>query len=160
MKANLRRAIRKVIEEIARENDTEIGVSFDARESMAYDWGLATVIIGYDFDDKEATDLFLAHLEEVHNCVAAHNFSARLWTLLHEIGHHFTLDEIDVEDEFTTRAMLSVISVPTDTQTKHNAFYQYFDLPSEYEATEWAAAYVENNYDKCIYFDRLLNKEV
>jgi hypothetical protein len=67
-----------------------------------------------------------------------------LWTLLHELGHYFTLDVWETEEEEETRLMCSLIS---EEEAQSNTAIQdrYFDLSREWEATEWAICFAENN---------------
>lgn len=72
-----------------------------------------------------------------------------LISLLHEVGHHFTLDSIsqscyDYCAEQKERINAEMLSA--DTLEKAKALeYQYFNLPVEYLATEWAVRYCKEN---------------
>ena len=80
-----------------------------------------------------------------------------LISFLHELGHHYTLDELS-EDE---------VNESLDTKRRINNEYtdgridlqeEYFNLPDEAVATNWAIEYIRNNKEKIDEFwSKLLN---
>jgi hypothetical protein len=63
--------------------------------------------------------------------------------LLHEVGHHFTLDDLEEDEEeycMKTKKKLHGESVEDN--------FIYFDLPDEKLATEWAINYINKNKAK------------
>lgn len=160
MERSVQRGIENLIQTIARQTEEEISVLFAEDEPMAYDWENNAVIIGYDLDDEQSTSAFLDHLRNTHKCNFARKFSARLWSVLHEVGHHFTQDDELYENDLEMRAILALVPTPTTDEGYRNIANMYFDLPSEYEATEWAINYVRNNYTECQQFDQKLKGDI
>ena len=96
---------------------------------------------------------FMRHLREVHNCSFADEFSYRLWAVLHEIGHYHTLDYCE-SDELLIRGFCALCDGDTvETQDL------YFNLESEWEATEWAMEYIENHKALCRVFNKLIKEK-
>lgn len=92
---------------------------------------------------------FARHRREVHKCHL--KVDERLWTILHEIGHYMTDDELTEEDYKETEvAKLYCSLVPEDVAMNNPSIQNlYFDTPSEWLATEWAIDYVKHHYLKC-----------
>lgn len=91
---------------------------------------------------------FLRHLRETHGCQKL-NDKLMLWTILHEVGHYMTQDDITEEEyavDMATKAICAVIS--KETAELKNVQNMYFDAPSEWHATEWAVEWVEDNYEE------------
>lgn len=65
-----------------------------------------------------------------------------MWAVLHEIGHHFTIDNIVNDDEYDplVTAFIQVVNCP-------ETFNAYFYLPEEMAATQWAIDFVTCNPD-------------
>lgn len=74
-----------------------------------------------------------------------------LWSLLHEVGHHMTIDqwEENEQDEFDERkdrlSLLYREEVDGSEEEIDNLFYDYYKTPDEFEATSWAADYMREN---------------
>ena len=67
-------------------------------------------------------------------------------TVLHEVGHHFTLDDIydsDAVYEFCTREKERIEKAMETASAKKSKKleFEYFSLPDEIIATEWAVRY-------------------
>ena len=58
-----------------------------------------------------------------------------LWSLLHEIGHHETEDDFTEEEEEEYREIAS----------SNISAEEYYNLPIEYAATDWAGEYMETH---------------
>jgi hypothetical protein len=102
----------------------------------------------------DGTDLgFLRHLREVHNCPLSYKLS--LWTILHEIGHYHTLDYCEEDNELEVRAICAMVD---RDKAEHCVEIQdlYFNLESEWEATEWAIDYATTHPFLCRIFNHLL----
>ena len=82
---------------------------------------------------------FLRHLRDVHGCDSWDKIAPQTWALLHEVGHSHTWIEEEDEEDFT-RIILQFMD-GTDEAVQNT----YFDLPNEWEATEWAIKYVERH---------------
>ena len=86
---------------------------------------------------------FFRHLRESHGCELGEALPQIFWVFLHELGHYFTLDYCEEDDRFT-REFLKLLD---DEQIAVPAYQDiYFNLESEWEATEWAIGFVEANY--------------
>lgn len=100
-------------------------------------------------DPNEQDCGFLRHLSERHFCSFANDYPLIMWSILHEIGHYHTLDFC--EDDFEMRMYLSLCDA-------ENIEIQnlYFDLETEWEATEWAIEFIEQHPTLCKRFSTLL----
>lgn len=136
-----KRKIRRIVRSIA----PELRVTFKKGDGSWYDEDEEK--INYDFTDVDPdTDGgFSYHLEHSHKCGEALTIPFSVWTLLHEIGHHFTL-------EFTHRSELTeCIKLMCSTYSREQAQVDpelaktYFDLPEEWDATEWAINFVRSS---------------
>ena len=83
------------------------------------------------------------------------SFNLILWSLLHEYGHYQDTMEtyFSEEDEFFRELMLML---PEGT----DRVMAYFNLPSEKVATQWAAEFIEDNKEKCLIANEILEKYV
>lgn len=98
---------------------------------------------------------FRTHLALVHKCHFVNEISLPLWSILHELGHHFTAD-VDLDEKidlFQQRVQLSAMQEHLTDEEMSNA---YFNLADEWEATEWAIDYIKKHPIKCLIFGDLL----
>lgn len=127
-------------------------IVFTPNEGSSFEWSTDTIYL----DVNENCDGFMRHLKNVHGIRGADNFNIIIWQILHEIGHYFTLDFIDEdEDEQTERAICALI----DEETANNSEAiqdLYFNLEAEWQATEWAIDYIKIHFIKCRFFSKLL----
>ena len=67
------------------------------------------------------------------------NVDIFIWSVLHELGHHMTVDEFDDEDwdEYVCRTSVGRIDD-----------YEYYALPIETAATVWAGEYIQSHMDE------------
>jgi len=86
------------------------------------------ITVAFVLSDASATS-FLNHVNHLYPNVKADIF---LWSLFHEIGHCETVDEFDQED---WDSYYNAISVKISDE-------DYYDLPIEAAATDWAAHYL------------------
>lgn len=103
--------------------------------------------ITYNPDEPEIG--FMRHLREVHKAKWCDKYDYRLWGLLHEIGHAETFDDIPEtgdEDDLATRVACSMMSLE-EVAKSEKLQDLYFNLPTEWEATEWAAEWAESHPD-------------
>ena len=91
-----------------------------------------------DFNDMG----FMRHLNEVHKCEFAYEYSLTLWSILHEIGHYYTLDDVEEDDEDDRIALMLTTSKIANNKKIQD---RYFNMPSEWTATEWAIQFIKNN---------------
>lgn len=118
----------------------KLKVRHDPTRSTCYDCRNDCVIFGNDLGVEDGG--FMRHLREVHNCAIADFYSLSLWTILHEIGHHYTIDY--AEDDLIARSICAVI--PLDVAAANPDLQDlYFNIESEWEATEWAIDWINSH---------------
>lgn len=104
----------------------------------------------YNFDLVDMG--FLRHMRECHKWEP--QFGLMVYSLLHELGHYYMQDCID-DDELETRAYCALF--PVECVLKRPDIQNlYFNLESEFEATEWAIDYSYKHHWKCKIFDSLI----
>lgn len=144
---------QKMFTDFIHSIDEELTVSFNENEGYCFDTLENRVNLALSQTDDCG---FIRHLKETHKCPFAERINLILWSILHEIGHYETENEVEEYDEdYEMRIWLML----TDETYRHNTAIQdrYFNLPAEYAATEWAKEWVENNYDKAVNFSNILN---
>ena len=74
-----------------------------------------------------------------------------IFSLLHEVGHHMTIDEI-TDDDMIAEIMMrnSILSIFED----ENRNEIYFNLPAEDLANRWAIDYISNHEEECWKFQK------
>ena len=97
---------------------------------------------------------FLRHMRECHYWEP--QFGLMIYSLLHELGHYYMQDCID-ENEMETRAYCALLPFEYVMQ-RPDIQDLYFNLESEFEATEWAIEYSVNHRKFCKMFDHLLGR--
>ena len=115
-----------------------------------------TTLLGKDFayypvtEEVQFTIVMEERADKVLKKFVADNFQYNvkdmfLFSLLHEVGHHLTLD--DFEDEELTKEWKhkSVIEWELDDSNYNEKMVEYFALPSEYAATAWAVSYMRDH---------------
>ena len=88
---------------------------------------------------------FMRHLREYHTSAEGLDLPILTWSILHEIGHFYTWDEkFEDEDELLEKYCYTHFPCETFEQCveMQNA---YFDMESEWEATEWAIEFAKEN---------------
>ena len=131
-------------------------------DGSSFEWSTNTVYL----DVNENCDGFMRHLKTKHlpqyfnYHLHLYEFNKIVWQVLHEIGHYFTLDFIEEdEDEQTERAICSLIDKET-AENNEKIQDMYFNLEKEWQATEWAIRYVDTHYRKCRFFNKLLGDQI
>lgn len=121
-------------------------VARDVKAELSEDFSCNPLeqIVYYPKDFSQVEDFgFNRHLSQAHNYINLH--SDYMFALLHEIGHALdTYDECDIDKESVTRAFCQCISIErarTDTAIQD----EYFNLPTEFAATEFAIDYIESH---------------
>lgn len=115
-------------------------IRYDDNEQTCYDCNEECLIIGNDFYSDGCG--FMRHLREVHGYINADQYSLALWTLLHEIGHYYTIDY--AEDNLIVRAICRLTSYE---EASKNPKLQdiYYNIENEWEATEWAIKWIDSH---------------
>ena len=135
----------EILEKLTYDIAPEIVLIFNDNDDGYYEY--ETDIINIDAFPKDDMG-FLRHLEEVHKCKFAKDFPFVLWTLLHELGHYFTLDDIDTDEDLFTRVLCSIVSKSVADEVP-NVQDLYYNIPSEWVATEWAIEFITDNWELC-----------
>lgn len=77
-----------------------------------------------------------------------------LVSLLHEVGHSETYDDLDdmeiaYSDDIKAEIREELFAGVTEDRKKQ-LYFKYFNLPDERAATEWAIEYIRDNLEKII----------
>lgn len=121
----------------------ELKAKKDLTQPTCFDFQQDTIFIGRDFNRDRFG--FMEHLNRRHGCKWCSQFSYRFWALLHEIGHYETDHYAEeTEEDFASRAVCAIVDVNIVIKNKQMA-ETYFNLPLEWEATEWAIDWVRKH---------------
>ena len=137
MKENLIYGLAK----IALGKDGEVKATKKYQSFADIDEGLVVINMCKDATDKS----FIDHIINSHKFSRANEISPLIWTALHEIGHIKTDDF--VEDNPEMRATLETLYEFGADINKLNKMW--YELPDEWEATEWAINFVKNHFLLC-----------
>lgn len=119
-----------------------------------------TIFIGDKFDN--GADYFIEHMVEAHECPVelVNSLSVEMWSILHEVGHFFTWDWEEWDEEQPARmviesvtkkkALMSVESIRRKSQFRH------FNLPLEWMATAWAIDYAVAHLEELKKADKII----
>lgn len=117
----------------------ELGSDFCYWQSSNLIWYTPAII------DKDAKYF----MEYWHSLAPEITINPFLASLLHEVGHNETLHWLTEEEVHYCEDEKVEISwrldVCTSTEEQKNYYFQYFTLPDEKEATDWAIDYVRNH---------------
>lgn len=144
---------KKIVREFINSICPEMRVRFK-RNSNYYESSNNTIYI----DLKDTNDGgFMRHLRAVHDYDYAYCFSLLMWTILHELGHYFTQDKYEDSDEdLVTREVCAL--VPREVSDADPKIQDiYFNLKTEWVATEWAIEFVKSHLSFCIAYSGLLD---
>lgn len=115
------------------EFDEDIQVKEDDEFAYFYAESLITYPKNFQVPSKEKY-LFKSHILNEYGLELFED-AYIVFSLLHEMGHHMTMDDMDDEDATNEIAMREVIHLIEDVNTANEA---YFKLPSEVMANDWA----------------------
>lgn len=113
------------------------------RQRMYNNWGMVLfertprLCVPSDLNYKEEEDDIIFYNNFISRYNEAKNFSSITLTLLHEFGHWETQDLIDWY---------------LDTEERDNVetMNEYINIPSEWQATEWAINWLKDNNNQII----------
>lgn len=117
-------------------------------------------VIGYHFDQFCPT--FIKHIKEKHHFPQIMQINENLFSLLHEIGHYYTFSCCLVTDEEEEiRTFYCDLPEETPSALVLNSTFMdiYYDLPLEWEATEWAIQFCKKHWDLVMHTSKILNEE-
>lgn len=115
----------------------KVKFSFDNNDSSYYN--SSTDNINISVEDAEDSEDFLAHVRQYHNFHETQLARPLVWVMLHEIGHYYTFVEDDDEDSL--RIILNMAFEVEEAGRR----IAYYNLPNEWEATEWAINYIKKH---------------
>jgi hypothetical protein len=119
-------------------------------ESITYDCDKQTLLVGKYFDPNDYG--FMRHLSQAHEYIEGVQYSYTLWALLHEIGHYMTEEKYGTNKEL--RAWFKEYS-RLMIRDKH-CQDRFYNCREEWEATEWAIAWVKAHPKKAKLFSLIL----
>lgn len=94
---------------------------------------------------------FYRHVYEKHNYLDCYKYSDNIWSILHEIGHYYTIDDCD--EDIDTREFCELLTL--DDFNKYKGYQDlYYDMDEEWEATEWAIDFIERHKRFCKFFSK------
>ena len=117
-----------------------LNVMVSERYNTGYDVRENKLIIGPDIEASQAQ--FMRHLREVHKCEFVDALETPYWVLLHEIGHYMTYEKVKDKIDVITRQAIIDNAIDFELDECYDV---YFGLLEEWEATEWAIRYVQEN---------------
>ena len=115
-------------------------------DSYCYMWEKEIVEFSIMSDIED--DWFNEFINERFGYEVQHNF---VISLLHEVGHHFTYNDVDgsvlafCSDE---KERIDVEMEDADEVRSKELEWQYFNLPDEIVATAWAVKFAKENPEK------------
>lgn len=116
----------------------KVKFSFNDDDHSYYNTDLDSINVS--IKDAEDSEDFLAHVRQYHDFHETQFVQPLVWVMLHEIGHYYTVVEDDDEDRLRT-----LLSLAFDTIDKADRRVLYYNLPNEWEATEWAINYIKKH---------------
>lgn len=117
---------------IAHSFDEELTVVLG--DEFTYIYVESTIIFGTEIYPEEQK-LFCDHIKKTYGLDISQKEDYELFSLLHEIGHHFTMDDLEDEDAENELLMRNLIHCIDDVAIANET---YFNLPSEVLANDWA----------------------
>lgn len=145
-----KRKIRRVVRTIA----PEIKMTFNRGKTIYYDYVRDKINI--DFDEMQDDGGFMRHLNTDHAVPLefCQKYSLAAWSILHELGHYFCDDdEEESQVDELTRLMCALIPRETATVEEQDL---YFNLPHEWNATEWAIEFATEHETLMEYLEKQL----
>ena len=115
---------------------------------FAYDYGSSTIYYALLIPDTAGQ--LLMNFARQHGL--KYDCGSFYLSLLHEVGHHETLDLLDDDEE---EYSLKIKKQMGETD-KISDILTYFNLPDEIAATKWAINYINNNKEKLQYLSNRL----
>ena len=150
----MNRKLERKIREFVHLVDSDIVVCFD--DTYYYDYINEWV---YYAPDNLTDNGFLRHLYEYHKGAEGIELSLLMWSILHEIGHYYTWDD-EFEDEEEMWERYCYQHFPCENVEQSKAMQDaYFNMESEWIATEWAIEYAKENYAIVKAFDEIFRRE-
>ena len=120
-----------------------IAPELKVRRSFENSYESATNTIRLNLHDKQDYG-FVRHIKEAHNCEWADKFSWKLWTVLHEVGHFMTENDLTEEEIALDEEIKLHLACFSKKELLNSELLQtvYFNCPKEWKATEWAINFI------------------
>ena len=122
---------------IAHSFDEEISVILD--DEFCYDYATSTIHYGVNLPE-DGKKCVIAYIKSEYDIDLSDDEDYDLFALLHEIGHHFTMDDLEDEESENELLMRNLIQMIDDEMRANEV---YFQLPSEMLANDWASDHFE-----------------
>lgn len=119
------------------DSDFDSDFSFDPEDDRVY----FSVIVA-----ERADRLFKEYVAKTFNYSIPNIF---MLSLLHEVGHFFTLYTFSKEEIKKARKVKKHIEKELEKNNSDEVYSRYFDLSIEKVATEWAINYYKENTKRC-----------
>lgn len=133
------------------DSDFDSDFSYDPTEERVY----FTILIS-----ERSDRLFKEYITTHFNF---ENFNIFVMSLLHEVGHFYTLYNFSKEKRKEDKRLKRNIEKQLTKNDSDEVYSSYFDLDIEKAATAWAVDYYKNNFERCekffIDFVAVLNNE-
>lgn len=123
-------------------------VKVKAGNDFAYYWAKNTITFPIMEYRSYGNDCLIEFIKDRFNFTEIDPFTA---FLLHEVGHHMANDEMEGAvgqfcwDEKERIEKELAECADDDLEAKKRLHYQYYNLPEELMATQWAANYIKEN---------------
>ena len=105
-------------------------------------------LVAYSFlTPVRCSKSFMSRVRRLYPDIQADEF---LWSFLHEIGH------LETDDELTEEEFAYIDSFDFDTISDED----YYELPNEYLATQWAADYMRQHPAEIAKFWKKVQKQI
>lgn len=152
MKISTTKLTHQIQKEVKKLNP-ELKITFG--DSFAFFYATDTITYHPFNNEPESAEALAKHIESTRNFdIRPHFF---MYSLLHEIGHSFTMDNLESEDldnELYVRELIHLVSQDNTT----DADEMYFNLESEMLANDWAVNFIQNNVPYCVKLENRLQK--
>lgn len=115
-----------------------------------------TEIVNYTVFDFNTDDLFIKLVNEKYG-VNIEPFYF-IFSLLHEVGHHMTLEDL-TEEEVMNDIFCRQVIIP-QMENDEECMQAYINLTAEDMATSWAIDYIDTHIKECIEIQNKIYKLV
>lgn len=83
-----------------------------------------------------------------------------VWSILHEVGHHETIDEWDGDDQYEFDIKKENLEQRLVEEDEFKVCSEYYEIPDEMKATTWAAEYIREHKEEIDAFYEKFKKVV
>lgn len=134
----------KKVERIMNRFLNEFDCHAQLGEDFAYYYNTNTITYSF-YTDSDSTEEYQKFIAKNFPYVTCNIF---LWSLLHEVGHHETINRWDDDQQDFFDKEKEEIEEEMGQGHDRELYQRYFNVPDEYAASEWAAEYLEENEEK------------